>query len=127
MQEQILEILQPLFFVLADVGVALLIFFIREAGLWFKAKTNNEVANKYLTMVEDTIVDCVEKTNQCYVETLKKEGAFTEEAQQMAFKTTKEEVLRILSNDAVKYLEEITGDVDAYLTSKIESTVKSLK
>ena len=127
MQEQVLEIMKPVFNVLLDTAILLIIYFIREVGVWVRAKTKNEVASKYTTMIEDTIVACVQKTNQCYVEALKKEGKFTEEAQQLAFNETKAEIMKILSADAIKYLTEITGDVDAYLTSKIESTVKALK
>ena len=41
--------------------------------------------NKYLKMLSETITKCVIATNQTYVETLKKQGKFDEEAQKIAF------------------------------------------
>lgn len=127
MQEQIIEILNPVLYALMSAGAALAIYFIKVTSSWIKTKMNSEIASKYTNMIEDTIVSCVTKTNQCYVEALKEKGQFTEEAQKMAFENTKEEIIKILTGDALDYLAEITGDVDTYLTSKIESTVRSLK
>lgn len=127
MNEQIIEILTPVLYALLSAGAALAIYFVKVAASWLKAKMNSELAAKYTDMIEKTIIDCVTKTNQCYVDALKEKGEFTQEAQELAFKNTKEEIIRILTGDALDYLKEITGDVDAYLTSKIESTVKTLK
>ena len=59
---------------------------------WINAKTkkisketDNETLNKYLKMLSETITKCVIATNQTYVETLKKQGKFDEEAQKIAF------------------------------------------
>jgi hypothetical protein len=41
-----------------------------------KTTNDNEVGNKYLTLLADTITDCVKATNQTYVDTLKAEGSF---------------------------------------------------
>ena len=48
-------------------------------------ETDNETLNKYLKMLSETITKCVIATNQTYVETLKKQGKFDEEAQKIAF------------------------------------------
>jgi len=48
----------------------------------------NEKLNKYITMLTDTITKCVIATNQTYVEELKKQGKFDEEAQKIAFEKT---------------------------------------
>lgn len=127
MQEQIIDILTPVLYALLSAGAALAIYFIKVAANWVKTKANSELASKYTGMIESTIIACVTKTNQCYVDALKEKGEFTEEAQKLAFENTKEEIIRILTGDALDYLKEITGDVDAYLTSRIESTVKELK
>lgn len=44
------------------------------------ASRKNELEKKYLDMLSDTISDCVIATTQTYVETLKKQGKFDEEA-----------------------------------------------
>ena len=88
---------------------------------------DNDIASKYLDMIEQTITDCVIATNQTYVEALKKQDAFTPEAQEVAFQKTLNAVLAILTDDCKLYLEGITNDVTGYLEAKIESEVNLVK
>ena len=89
-----------------------------------QAKIDNETADKYIAMLDKTITDCVIATNQTYVEALKKEGKFDAEAQKKAFEETKNAVLTILSEDAKAYLTNAIGDLQVYMTKKIEAEVK---
>jgi hypothetical protein len=90
-------------------------------------KTKNETAAKYIEMLDKTITDCVVATSQTYVETLKKEGRFDEAAQKAAFQKTFDAVMAVLTDDAQTYLSEVTKDLTAYITNKIEATVKVTK
>ena len=101
--------------------------FINIKSCEIQNKVNNDTADKYITMVADTITACVIATNQTYVETLKKNNAFTAEAQKEAFDLTYNAVMAILTDDAKKYLAEIYGDVAAYITNKIEAEVNISK
>ena len=101
---------------------------------WLKAKAteindniDNATAEKYITMVAQTITDCVIATNQTYVETLKKQGSFDAEAQKVAFQKTYEAVMAVLSEDAKDYLANLYGDATAYLTARIEAEVNLQK
>ena len=78
-------------------------------------------------MLSNTISDCVIATNQTYVEALKKENAFTTEAQKEAFKLTYDAVMSVLTDDAKTYLTSIYGDLTAYITTKIEAEVNLSK
>mgnify|MGYP000814496892 FL=1 len=88
-----------------------------------KSKTDSELAKKYLELLNDTIADCVIATNQTYVETLKKGNAFTADAQKAAFEKTYQAVIATLSEEAQKYLPEVVGDLQTYITQKIEASV----
>ena len=92
-----------------------------------KSKSNNALLNKYLDMLQVTVSDCVVATTQTYVDTLKKEGKFTEEAHKEAFDRTFNNVLNILSADAKEYLTEAVGDLDSYITTKIEAEINRTK
>lgn len=92
-----------------------------------KARTENENLHKYIDMFNDTICNCVIATNQTYVEALKKQGSFDLEAQKIAFDMTKNAVLELLSDEAKVYLEEIYGDLMAYMQIKIEAEVNNQK
>lgn len=97
---------------------------------WVNAKTaeiadtrKNETEKKYINMLNDTISDCVIATTQTYVDALKKQGAFDAEAQKVAFTMTYEAVVKLLTDEATEYLNEAVGDLNLYITQKIESEV----
>lgn len=94
---------------------------------YVKTKTNNNKLNKYLDMLDKTIEDCVLATKQTFVETLKKNGSFDENAQKEAFEKTKTAVMAILSQDAKEYLTSVYGDLNTYINQKIESEVNLTK
>lgn len=83
----------------------------------------NETEKKYLDMLNSTITDCVIATSQTYVDALKKQGAFDAEAQKVAFTMTYEAVIKLLTAEAEEYLNEAVGDLNLYITQKIESEV----
>ena len=97
---------------------------------WVNAKTaeiadtrKNETEKKYINMLNNTISDCDIATTQTYVDTLKKQGAFDAEAQKVAFTMTYEAVVKLLTDEATEYLNEAVGDLNLYITQKIESEV----
>ena len=87
------------------------------------ASHKNEFEKKYIDMLNDTISDCVIATTQTYVESLKKQGRFDAEAQKEAFNHTYSAVMGILSDESKKYLNEAIGDLNLYITQKIEAEV----
>ena len=87
------------------------------------SKTNNEMQAKYINMLNNTISDCVIATTQTYVDSLKQQGAFDAEAQKVAFTMTYESVVKLLTDEATEYLNEAVGDLNLYITQKIESEV----
>ena len=84
---------------------------------------NDATFTKYMTLLQDTVISCVIATNQTYVESLKAQGKFDAEAQKTALKKTYDAVMSILTEDAVKYLNSVLGDFDAYVNTMIESQV----
>lgn len=101
---------------------------------YIKAKTkelntnnSNEILVKYLTMLSDTVCDCVIATNQTYVNALKDKNAFDAEAQKIAFEMTYNAVISVLSADAKEYLTNMYGDLSIYITNMIEAEVNRNK
>lgn len=89
-----------------------------------KRKTNDETTQKYLSMLHNTISNAVLATTQTYVDTLKKQGKFDEEAQKIAFKQTYQAVMKILTDEAVMYITTAVGDLETYVTNQIEAEVQ---
>lgn len=92
-----------------------------------KQKANDDTARKYLDMLNDTIQSAVLATTQTYVDSLKKQGKFDEAAQKAAFKQTYDAVMKVLTDDAIKYITTSVGDLETYVTNRIEADVKLSK
>lgn len=101
---------------------------------WVNAKSaeiqtniDDATLKKYMEMLTNTITDCVIATNQTYVESLKQQGKFDADAQKEAFRITSTAVIEILSDEAIVYLTAAVGDLNAYITKKIEAEVNANK
>ena len=81
----------------------------------------------YLTDITEIISQAVISTTQTYVDSLKAQGKFDSEAQNIAFEKTKTTVLTLLAEDAKEFIANMYGDVDLWLDTKIEQIVKETK
>lgn len=88
-----------------------------------KKNTNSDLAKKYLDMLNGTISATVLSTTQTYVESLKAQGKFDAEAQRIAFGKTYEAVMKTLTEESKKYIAVAIGDIDTYVTNRIEAEV----
>lgn len=101
-----------------------LIAFINNKSNALKENVKSDKEKKYINMLNSTITDCVIATTQTYVESLKKQGQFDIEAQKVAFTMTYNAVINLLTEEAEEYLSEAVGDLNLYITQRIESEVK---
>ena len=92
-----------------------------------KEKVKNEKAQITIGLVTDMIVAAVETTTSTYVKQLKADNLFDAAAQKEAFNRTFEVVKKQLTADAEKIIAETYGDVEAYISNKIEQFVEELK
>ena len=92
-----------------------------------KEKINNEKFNKYLDILHELITSNVMMVNQTFVDALKKEEIFTKEDQIEAFNIVKTNVLNSLKTEAVVILKSVIEDLDTYINTEIESSVRANK
>lgn len=127
MPEIVIQIIQVCVIPLLGILTKFLVDFLSAKRDELNSKIDSEIAQKYINMIYQTVVDCVIATNQTYVESLKKSGSFDEAAQKEAFNRTMSAVMAILSDDAKEYIAEATGDLNTYLTQLIEAEVNKHK
>ena len=121
------EIFEVCVIPLLGILTVYIVRFIQMKTEELNSKNKNEILNKYLIMLSDTVVDCVIATNQTYVNSLKAQGKFDLEAQKIAFEMTYSAVIKVLSDDAKEYLTNIYGDLSVYITNMIEAEVNRNK
>lgn len=125
--ELISNIFQVCLIPLLGILTKYLVTFIAMKSKEMQNKTDSEKAQKYMQMATETITTCVIATNQTYVESLKAQGKFDKEAQEIAFNKTLEAILTLLNDEVKDYITEAFGDLNAYLNTQIEATVNGTK
>lgn len=88
---------------------------------------NHEKINRIIDQVQGIVYNIVVSINQVMVESLKSEGKFDKESAEIAKETAIDKAKELLSDEAIKAIEQIYGDVDPYLDVLIESVVNELK
>ena len=125
--QQIVDALVPILCLLITAGGAYLVALLRKKTAQIQKQLDNDTASKYMDMACDAVEQAVTFTAQTYVDALKAGGAFTKEAQLEAFLTARDKTLEILGNAVVEALEEIYGDFDVWLETKIEQVCREIK
>lgn len=121
--ELLADIFQVCILPLLGVLTAFFVKWVNAQSAKIQTNIDDATLKKYMDMLTQTISDCVIATNQTYVESLKQQGKFDLDAQKEAFNLTKDAVLAILSTEAQTYLSTAVGDLNAYITKKIEAEV----
>ena len=80
LNELISTIFQVVILPLLTVLTGFAVKWINAKAQELKATTDNIYANKYIGMLQDTIVKTVNAVNQTYVDSLKEQGAFDKAA-----------------------------------------------
>jgi len=127
MKEFLLELLRVLAMAAIPVCTAFLIQFLRRKSEQVKAQTSSTAAKELLTEITDAVTTAVAYVSQTYVDTLKKNGEFTKEAQSKAAQQAFSICRASLSSDAIAFIEARCGDLTRYLTMKIEAEVRAQK
>lgn len=91
------------------------------------ANTDDTRSQGYIREIADAISAAVSATSQTYVDALKRSGTFTVEAQKEAARKALSACLAALSPAAKAFIDSMYGDINEYLTVKIEAEVRKQK
>lgn len=126
-----MEVLQNVLYAVITAAVPVLTGFLCKwlASLYEnnKTKIKNEKVSAILGQVTDMITAAVATTTSTYVKELKADNLFTGDAHKEAFNKTFDAVKKQLTEESIKIIAETYGDVDTYLTNKIEQLVEETK
>ena len=118
------QIFEMLIFPLLAILTIYLIRYINTKTEELKRSTDNELTQKYINILNDLIISCVQATNQTYVDSLKQQGKFDIEAQKKAFEMTYEAVKDLVTDEMRDILAIVYEDLDDYIAKQIEMIVK---
>lgn len=81
----------------------------------------------FTMVIENAINQAIRYTNQVFVNELKKNGNFDDEARKKAFTITKKYAEEMITDKSKKFIENTYGNLDTYLKTKIEEGVAANK
>ena len=90
-------------------------------------KIKDDKTRTILTGLTTIVERSVRSVTQTYVDTLKKNGKFDQEAQLVALSLAKDEVLRELNTETKLFIETNYGSINDFVTTQIESTINLIK
>lgn len=120
-------LLNILMAIITTIVIPLISFLGIKLSKYLKVKTKEENTKVYILEIKEIIEDSVRSVYQTYVEKLKIEGKFDQQAKLTALIEAKNIALSLFSKEILNFIEEEFGDVDSYLTNKIESTINQIK
>ena len=127
LNELLMTLIQAVIIPAIPILVTFLVKLLKAKAEQATIKINNELVQQYLQEAVDSVLQAVTFTSQTYVDNLKKQGKFDADAQKVAFATAKEVALQLLTEDAKKMITDLYGDLNVWLDTKIEQTVKEQK
>lgn len=110
----------PILCLLITAGGAYLVALLKRETVKIEKQLDNEIVAKYIDMANEAITSSVIYVTQTFVEALKKNQAFDKEKQIEAFNMAKKRTIEILGETTVRALQEIYGDLDAFIDTRIE-------
>lgn len=131
MNENWMNILTTLFEVIIipflGIGVTALVKYLGVKKDELNSKIDSTQIQDCLDRIYQLVADCMLTTQQTYVDSLKAQGKFDEEAQKEALNKTLNAVLNLLNDDLKDFITATFGDITVYLTTLIEACLKRYK
>lgn len=124
---QILTACVPVLCLLITAGGAYAVALIKRSTARVEQQLDNEMATKYIEMASEAVAQAVAFTSQTFADALKTEGAFTKEKQIEAFNIAKNKALEIMTDTAMDAINDVYGDLDTWLETKIEQACREIK
>ena len=94
---------------------------------WLDSKIKDEKMKNFLSKMNSIITDAITAVYQEFVEQLKKEGKFDDEAKVQAKQKAMDIINSQMTTEMKKYIQENYGDIEKWINQKIESVIYELK
>ena len=127
MEDLLTTLLQAVITVATPIVAAYIVKALNAKAEEAKETIKNDLAAKYITMGDEAVSTAVLCVAQTLVDAAKTKGIFDREVQTEALEKARDLALSLLTKEAILFLNEAYGDLNNYLTSKIEAQVKAMK
>ena len=121
------EILYAIIVFILPLVVRYVVVFLSAKTKEIAGKTENETLRKYVQDANEIIASIVLSVSQTYVDSMKKAGKFTPEAQETAKNMAVSRAKELISEASRNAITVLYNDFDAYINAQIEALVRETK
>lgn len=126
-----LSVIEPIMYTVITVLLPVILAVVRDYLIEKNNELSNEISNdwikQYYYMATDMVDEVVQSVSQTYVDTLKKNGTFTKEAQEEAKNIAIATLKTLIVGDIKDAVEKLYGDFNTWLDVEIEHYVNYRK
>lgn len=124
--EILLTVVKGVATALLTVIAGYVVYGVNKGATWLKGKIGDPTLKNAVSTVEGLIVDAVNATEQTLVKTAKETNSWDEVKKCEAFERALNDVFDSINDKAKTALIAEYGNLDLWLTNKIEAYIKSL-
>ena len=121
------ELLYAVIVCVIPLLVRYLVVYLNVKTKEYSSQLENETLRKYVEDANDVIASIVLAVSQTYVDTMKKAGKFTPEAQETAKQMAVDKAKELISEASKNAIITLYNDFDAYIENAIEALVRETK
>lgn len=127
----IMDILEPILYAVITTAIPIVVTYLKNFIIAKKEQINsqveNEKLNNYIDLALEAVNNAVLTVSQTYVDSLKKSGNFSSEAQNEAKNKAVDIATVLITDDIRNAVNKLYGDFDTWLDTTIESFVREHK
>lgn len=121
------ELLNILWGALATIVTGFIGWLTTTGVLWLNQKIKDRQVAKWASSLYEIIMGAVQAVFQEFVDTMKKQGKWNEEAAKEAKERAMKIIMGQLTPELKKYIEDNFGDMKEWLMTQIETMIYQLK
>ena len=124
-EQYIMPLIQEVLIAVVPVSAKFLIGLLNSKRAEIEARTDTLVFQDTLLRAIQLVQDAVDTTSQTYVDALKAEGKFDEEAQKQAMDMTVASVNSLMDDSMKELINTFYADFDKWVKTQIESYINN--
>lgn len=127
MKEMLMQLLMAVIAAAVPILTTFFVKYMNQKKDELSAQVDSTKWQWYIDEITNAITAAVSATSQTYVDALKAAGKFDLEAQKEAAQKALESALAAISPSAKAFIEQMYGDINEYLSTRIEAEVRNQK
>lgn len=128
MSQEIMNIIETCVFTPLLIAISsFIIAFLHKQTIKLQERVKDEKVKDLIETANSIVEQSVTAVTQTYVDSLKADGVFDKDAQDIAFNKAKDSIYTLFTQDIINAIKDNYGSLDEWITTKIEESISKNK